>query len=79
MGASGLAAARLLRSRGVEVLGVDRRESSALDHADLATDPGVELVLGSEPIQLPEGIDGVVMSPGVPLDRPLVQAAQEFG
>jgi UDP-N-acetylmuramoylalanine--D-glutamate ligase len=84
LGLSGLAAARLLRSRGIAVLGVDRRGPQALDlegeaAGPLAADPGVTLALGSEPEQLPEGIDGVVVSPGVPLDRPLLAAARRRG
>ena len=76
LGASGLSAARLLRSRGVEVLAVDKRSAGELDLGELSHDVGVEVLLGSDPEGLPEGIDGVVMSPGVPPDQPLVQAAR---
>ena len=40
LGISGKAAARLLRSRGVEVVGVDRRGVEDLKLGDLADDPG---------------------------------------
>ena len=79
LGLSGLAAVRLLRSRGVEVVGVDRRAAGELDLGELATDPGVELLLGREPTALPAGLDGVVVSPGVPADRPLLAAARGAG
>ena len=76
LGMSGLAATRLLRRHRVEVVGVDSRSAADLDVAELAGDEGVELLLGSEPAALPDQIDGVVLSPGVPLDRPLVRAAR---
>ena len=77
LGASGMAAARLLRSREVEVLGIDMRTVEQLDLGDLVSDPGVELILGNEPQDLPARIDGVVLSPGVPPGRPLVTAARQ--
>jgi UDP-N-acetylmuramoylalanine--D-glutamate ligase len=79
LGISGIAAARLLRQRGVGVIGVDRRSVGELNLADLADDPEVELVLGVEPAELPGGVDGVVVSPGVPLDRPLLEEARRGG
>ena len=79
LGLSGTAAARLLRRRGVEVLGVDRRPAEALDLAGLADDPGVSLALGAEPVELPTPVDGAVVSPGVPLDRHLLEAVRAHG
>lgn len=79
LGISGKAAARLLRSRGVAVVGVDRRSFQDLDLGDLADDPGVELHLGQEFERLPIGVDAVVISPGVPPDQPLLQAARRAG
>lgn len=76
LGASGLAASRLLRSQGVEVLGVDSRTEEMLELGDMAVAAGVELILGADPVALPPGIDGVVVSPGVPVDRPLLDAAR---
>lgn len=77
MGRSGMAAARLLRSRGVRVVGVDARDD--LESGDLSGDPGVELRLGEGEDQLPEGIDGMVLSPGIPRTRPLVRQALARG
>ncbi|HZI63395.1 MAG TPA: UDP-N-acetylmuramoyl-L-alanine--D-glutamate ligase [Thermoanaerobaculia bacterium] len=79
LGLSGQAAARFLRARGVEVVGVDRRGAAEIGAPDLERDPGVELALGREPESLPEGLEGVVLSPGVPLDRPLLAAARRRG
>lgn len=79
LGASGMAATRLLRTHGVEVVGIDGRTAEQLDLSDLRDDSGVELILGEEPQGLPTGIDGVVLSPGVPPDKPLVVAARDAG
>jgi UDP-N-acetylmuramoylalanine--D-glutamate ligase len=79
LGLSGLAAVELLRSKGVEVVGVDRRDADELDLSELQADPGLELLLGREPTALPAGLDGVVVSPGVPADRPLLAAARGAG
>jgi UDP-N-acetylmuramoylalanine--D-glutamate ligase len=77
MGRSGLAATRLLRSRGVAVVGIDARRDVMM--ADLDGDPGIELRLGVEDAPLPSGIDGVVLSPGVPASSPLVREAEARG
>ena len=79
LGLSGRAAAALLRRHGVAVVGVDAREADALELGDLAADPEVVVFAGEEPHELPAGIDGVVLSPGVPGDRPLLVAARERG
>jgi UDP-N-acetylmuramoylalanine--D-glutamate ligase len=77
MGKSGLAATRLLRSRGARVIAVDARTDVTM--GDLQGDPGIELRLGDEGAPLPRGVDGVVLSPGVPASSPLVREAQERG
>jgi UDP-N-acetylmuramoylalanine--D-glutamate ligase len=79
MGLSGRAAARLLLSRGVTVLGVDEKPETALDLGDLLDDPGFELMAGQKLAGLPEAVDGVVVSPGVPLVRPLLEDARRRG
>ncbi|MGB5659018.1 MAG: UDP-N-acetylmuramoyl-L-alanine--D-glutamate ligase [Thermoanaerobaculia bacterium] len=79
LGISGKAAARLLRSRAVEVVGMDRRAAEDLELGDLASDPGVELHLGEEPELLPAGVDALVISPGVPPGQPLLLAARQAG
>jgi UDP-N-acetylmuramoylalanine--D-glutamate ligase len=83
LGASGRAASRLLLSLGVEVLAVDAREAAALDVTGLAGEAGFTLRAGAEPEALPQAlmdrIDAVVVSPGVPLDRPLLQDARRRG
>ncbi len=79
LGLSGQAAARLLLRHGVEVVGVDARPAAALDLADLAADPRFTVHAGVEPRELPGDVDGVVVSPGVPMDRPLLAAAWRRG
>lgn len=83
LGLSGAAAAALLRSRGVEVWALDRRPAGELQLGALAADPYFHLL--AEPpgaalpgIELAE-LDGVVLSPGVPADKPLLVAARAAG
>jgi UDP-N-acetylmuramoylalanine--D-glutamate ligase len=79
LGVSGRAASALLRRHGVEVVAVDARGAEELALGELAADAGVDLRLGGEPETLPAGIDGVVLSPGVPPDRPLLVDAGARG
>jgi UDP-N-acetylmuramoylalanine--D-glutamate ligase len=73
---SGEAAALALVRRGVQVVGVDRRED--LDAGRLR-EAGVEVVLGADDPELLDGVDLLVKSPGVPPAAPLVAAARERG
>jgi UDP-N-acetylmuramoylalanine--D-glutamate ligase len=70
LGKSGVAAARLLVSRGAEVV--------AADDKDLPPPEGVGAVLRVTPESL-RGIDLVVASPGVPLSLPLFTEARARG
>jgi len=88
LGLSGRAAARLLLGRGVSVVGVDTKPAETLDLDELAdmneqTAGGrlrFELLAGSELEQLPPGpFDAVVVSPGVPMDRLLLEDARRRG
>jgi len=71
LGLSGRAAARLLLAHGATVLAVDDK---AVDAGDLAG--RIELVTSRE---LPADVDLVVVSPGVPLDKPVLEAARRGG
>lgn len=71
LGLSGQAAARFLLARGVEVFAIDARKPEAL--GELAT--GLQLLSG-EPETLPVAVDAVVVSPGVPMDKPLLADAR---
>lgn len=88
LGLSGRAAAEWLLAHGIEVVGFDRR--SAVEIAGdpsfdpLREAPGLRLELGRDPSGLPDGlgwndVDALVLSPGVPADRPLVVEARGAG
>ncbi|MEM7048554.1 MAG: UDP-N-acetylmuramoyl-L-alanine--D-glutamate ligase [Acidobacteriota bacterium] len=76
LGVSGVAAMRLLRAHGVAVIGVDRRSAEALA---LEEGPDFRLLAGCDPQTLPDSVDAVILSPGVPLDRPLLASARQQG
>ncbi len=75
---TGEAAARLLQRRGVAVRVSDDRGADALAIApsDYA---GIELRLGEDRLDLLDGVDLVVPSPGVPREAPLLQEAVRRG
>lgn len=86
LGASGQAALDLLRRHQVEVIAWDDRPRAAFDAALLARledDPGVTLQLEGALVspadiaRVVASIDGVVVSPGVPSERPLMRAARD--
>jgi UDP-N-acetylmuramoylalanine--D-glutamate ligase len=74
---SGIAAAELLAQRGARVTLSDTRptvpEAAPLDRL------GVELEFGGHQTATLTGADLVVLSPGVPPDQPVVQAARDRG
>jgi UDP-N-acetylmuramoylalanine--D-glutamate ligase len=79
LGKSGLAAVRLLASRGAHVVANDLRDEQALGpHAADARDAGAELVLGSHEAELFTSVDQIVLSPGVP-PLPALRAADQAG
>lgn len=80
LGVSGRAAAEWLRRRDVQVVAVDGRPAERIELGALADDPGVTTCFGAEPESLPVAdLDGIVLSPGVPTDRPLLQDARAKG
>jgi len=79
LGVSGIAAARLLKSEGTDVVVADMNDSPDLRRraAELAAE-GVEVLLGSHGI--PPGAAALcVASPGVPVDSAAVLAARQAG
>ncbi|MBX9603776.1 MAG: UDP-N-acetylmuramoyl-L-alanine--D-glutamate ligase [Bryobacteraceae bacterium] len=72
MARSGAAAARLLLARGASVRGVDTKPAAELDTVD-----GVEYA-GQTPRAL-EGVDLIVLSPGVPWDLDLLETPRKHG
>jgi len=69
---SGRAAVAALAERGVEVTGTDAKA----DLEGLVERPGLRYVLGGHPESLLDGIDLVVVSPGIPLTLPIFDAAR---
>ena len=84
LGMSGRAATLMLLSRGVSVVAVDAKPG--IDVADLEAAASekskFELLAGGEPQELPSptgSVDAVIVSPGVPMDRPLLEDARRRG
>ena len=77
LGKSGRAAIDLLLSRGVQVVGVD--EKAEVEQADRLRAKGVRLHLGGITADALAGAQVVVVSPGVPLDKPVLQQAAKSG
>jgi UDP-N-acetylmuramoylalanine--D-glutamate ligase len=69
---SGVAAANFLAKRGEEVVLADSKADPALPYA---LDPHVETAFGRDDLALLERVDEIVVSPGVPLDIPLLVEA----
>jgi UDP-N-acetylmuramoylalanine--D-glutamate ligase len=77
---SGLAASRVLRDMGVAVKATDSKPASALEReAAGLRELGVELEMGRNSIEFARDCDLVIVSPGVPLDNPLIRWAYGQG
>jgi UDP-N-acetylmuramoylalanine--D-glutamate ligase len=84
---SGVAAARLLASRGAEVTANDNKAEAELvkPESSLASDvqelrqAGVHFVFGSHPEEIFLHTDLIVLSPGVPANIPVLQQARTAG
>src|SRR5881397_3039979 len=78
---SGVAAARLLRAVGADVVGTDAKPLAALGREGAAlAELGVRLVTGpGDPTQAFAGAELVVVSPGVPLDAPPLAGVRAGG
>ena len=75
LGVSGRAAVRLLAARGAKLIMTDRRETLAADLANGPLPDGA-VYLGHEDPAWLDGVELVVVSPGVALSSPLVAAAR---
>ncbi|MBI3620954.1 MAG: UDP-N-acetylmuramoyl-L-alanine--D-glutamate ligase [Nitrospirae bacterium] len=77
-GRSGVAAAKALVALGASVAVTDRKREGDLGaEMEELRRLGVELALGAHATELLAGVDLVVVSPGVPSDLPLLQAARQ--
>ena len=80
MARSGVAAARLLREKGAEVHITDAKTADKFADALDELKEGVVWHLGeAHPENLIEGMDLLVISPGIPIDHVAVQKARELG
>lgn len=79
LGESGLAVVRFLRARGAHVRVNDRRDAEAIGGAAIEAERlGAELLLGGHPEAAFEGLDLIVVSPGVP-PLPVLDQAERRG
>jgi len=72
----GRAAARWLAARGARVIASDLRPPQEEVREELER-MGIEMVIGPQREALLEGVDALAVSPGVPQDIPLLQAARD--
>ncbi|MBR1821871.1 MAG: UDP-N-acetylmuramoyl-L-alanine--D-glutamate ligase [Clostridia bacterium] len=81
MARSGIAAAKLLLSRGAEVYICDARTEADFDGAlDDLKAAGAHLLLGEQhPEALLDGMDALIVSPGIPVEHPAVVRAKALG
>ena len=80
MARSGVAVARLLLSHGgIPILSDLKKPEMLCDELSSLKDTACEFHLGEDPIKLLRQVHSVVVSPGVPMDAPLVIAAKERG
>jgi len=81
LGRSGIAAAKLLHKLGASVKGIDGAPENRIDEGfiDWAGRNEVKLECGIHHDSLPAEVDLVVVSPGVPLDLPLLVDAGDKG
>ncbi len=79
LGQSGLAAARLASADGASVVVTDNRSEKELGAVLDGLPAGTSLALGGHPEACLEGVELVVLSPGVPSDMALIQSARIRG
>lgn len=80
MARSGIAAAELLMNHGaVPVLSDIKKEEAFGDQLKGLHHTSCEFRLGEDSVKLLDEVDGLVISPGVPIDAPVVQTAKEMG
>lgn len=79
LGVSGVDACRLLAANGIAVRAVDRASQETLAYRLAELPSGVECLFGEVGAEVLADVDVVVVSPGVPVSTPLVQAALQRG
>ena len=79
LGATGVATARYLVARGVDVTVIDNRAVPPGLTELRASNPEVPLILESEDPRVLDGVEQVVISPGLALDTPIAAQARARG
>lgn len=80
MARSGIACAALLKNHGaIPVLNDRKKEEAFGTELDHLKELGCEFHLGEDPVALLAVCEGLVISPGVSIDAPVVKAAKEKG
>ena len=77
LGQSGVAVSEFLWNRGAIVTANDHRSLDSLGQGvEALAKKGISLVLGRHPLRLADAVELIVVSPGVPLDLPLLVEAR---
>lgn len=80
MARSGIAAAQLLLHHGATpILSDNKKEDAFGQQLDVLKGTACQFRLGKDAVSLLDEADGLIISPGVPIDAPVVQAAKEKG
>src|SRR5210317_1782099 len=75
-GSTGRSLARFFLARGAQVVLSDRRSAECFDDLEELLSQGIQLDLGGHTLELFLAADLVAVSPGVPLDIPVLDACQ---
>ncbi|MEZ0535665.1 UDP-N-acetylmuramoyl-L-alanine--D-glutamate ligase [Caldicellulosiruptoraceae bacterium PP1] len=78
---SGISVCRFLVKNGAKVLLFDAKSEDKFTNEEISKlkSLGVELYLGEEPDDCLENINYIVLSPGVPADKPFISKAKKLG
>ncbi|NND54878.1 MAG: UDP-N-acetylmuramoyl-L-alanine--D-glutamate ligase [Gammaproteobacteria bacterium] len=79
MGVTGLSVARWCARNDVAAMFVDSRDAAPGANDIAALLPDADIRCGDLPHVLPDGISEIILSPGLPLDLPLLDAAARAG
>ena len=79
MGATGASCARYLARRGVSAMFVDTRGEPTGTIDIRRAMPEANVQTGSVPTEIPEGVSRLIVSPGLPMETPLIQLALQQG
>ncbi|WP_138415010.1 UDP-N-acetylmuramoyl-L-alanine--D-glutamate ligase [Aquibacillus sediminis] len=76
---SGMSAAKLLHASGKHVTVNDLKANTDDPQVNQLKNIGVEVVIGSHPLQLLDGVELLVKNPGIPYHNPIVEEAEARG